>query len=219
MTKLTERERESFEKILTADLLAINRKFMNQIKDFWNIARGRVLCAKGWDSLMQEKDNLENERVRITQRIHEIEHALNAEDLRAEQAVELGGTPDAYGHVRGAAFYGIPVTSQFEYEIVEYIRNNMDLEIPSKVLHDIGQASIRALAMSGTFEEARDAYEKFYDMDFRKYGVDIPPRLDEICSDRKLLKYAHESVKQIEPVKQVESENKLPELPGQNGSA
>ena len=35
MSKLTEREREGFEKILAEDLKAINAKFMNQIKDFW----------------------------------------------------------------------------------------------------------------------------------------------------------------------------------------
>ncbi len=33
MPKLTEREREGFEKILIADLKAINVRFMNQIKE------------------------------------------------------------------------------------------------------------------------------------------------------------------------------------------
>ena len=46
--------------------------------------------------------------------------------------------------------------------------------------------------MAGTFEEARTAYEKFYSLDFRKYGVDIPPRLDDICNDRKLVEYAQQ---------------------------
>ena len=40
MTKLTEKEREGFEKILSQDLGAINARFMSQIKDFWGIARG-----------------------------------------------------------------------------------------------------------------------------------------------------------------------------------
>ena len=31
--------------------------------------------------------------------------------------------------------------------------------------------------MAGTFEEARAAYTKFYSLDFRKYGVDIPQGL------------------------------------------
>jgi len=50
MAKLTEKEREAFEKILLADLGAINAKFMNQIKDFWDIARKEVKKKRGWDN-------------------------------------------------------------------------------------------------------------------------------------------------------------------------
>lgn len=198
MPKLTEREREGFEKILISDLKAINSRFMSQIKDFWGIARIKVLETKGWDELIKEKEVLEIQRKQIIQRIHEIEHILNSEHLRAEQVVELGGKANENGRVDGANFYGIPVTSQFEYEIVDYIRDNIDLEIPSKVLRDVCESSIRALVMAGTFEEARAAYEKFYSLDFRKYGVDIPPRLDELCSDKKLMSYAQQSLQQIE---------------------
>lgn len=198
MTKLTEKEREGFEKILESDLTAINKKFMNQIKDFWGIARTNVLKERGWNKLIEEKDVLEKQQKEIKERIHQIEITLNSEPLRAEQIVELGGKPNEYGEHKGANFYGIPVTSQFEYDIVEYIRKYIDLEVPSKILRDICKSSIRALVMAGTFEEARGAYEKFYSLDFRKYGVDIPPRLDDICNDTKLISQAQESLQQIE---------------------
>jgi len=198
MPKLTEREREGFEKILISDLKAINSRFMSQIKDFWGIARNKVLETKGWDKLITEKGSLEIQKKQAVQRIHEIEQILNSEHLRSEQVVELGGKANEYGRADGASFYGIPVTSQFEYEIVDYIRQNIDLEIPSKVLRDVCESSIRALVMAGTFEEARGAYEKFYSLDFRKYGVDIPPRLDDLCSDKKLMAYAQQSLKQID---------------------
>lgn len=198
MPKLTEREREGFEKILSKDLHAINDRFMNQIKDFWGIARKEILKRKGWDKLMEEKDTLEIEKKRIINRIHDIEGMLSEEKLRVEQVVELGGKSNDYGKYSGANFYGIPVESQFDYDIVEYIRANIDLEIPSKILRDVCQSSIRALVMSGTFEEARAAYEKFYSLDFRKYGVDIPPRLDDICSDKNTMLYAQQSLNQID---------------------
>jgi len=198
MTKLTEREREGFEKILSKDLAAINSRFMSQIKDFWGIARIKILERRGWDKLIQEKNDLEHQQNVIKNRIHEIENIMNAESLLVEQVVELGGMPDDYGRHKGANFYGIPVTSQFEYEIVEHIRSNIDLEIPSKILRDVCQSSIRALVMSGTFEEARSTYEKFYSLDFRKYGVDIPPRLAEICEDKRTMLYAQQSLQQIE---------------------
>ena len=52
--------------------------------------------------------------------------------------------------------------------------------------------------MAGTFEEARETYEKFYSLDFRKYGVDIPPRLDELCNDKKSMLFAQQSLQQVE---------------------
>ena len=198
MTKLTEKEREGFEKILSQDLGAINARFMSQIKDFWGIARKEVLKTKGWDVLIQEKDQLEEQKKQIVQRIHEIEHLMSKEDLRVEQIVELGGKSNDFGKYRDANFYGIPVESQFDYEIVEYIRANIDLKIPAKILRDVCMSSVRALTMAGTFEEARATYEKFYSLDFRKYGVDIPPRLDDICKDTNKLLYAQQSLKQIE---------------------
>jgi hypothetical protein len=198
MTKLTEHEREGFEGILAKDLGAINNRFMSQIKDFWGISRDKIMEKRGWDKLTREREKLEAQQRTIKNRIHEIENIMNKEMLRVEQVVELGGKPDDYGRCNGANFYGIPVTSQFEYEIVEYIRSNIDLEIPSKILRDVCQSSIRALVMAGTFEEARGAYEKFYSLDFRKYGVDIPPRLDDICADKKTMLYAQQSLQQIE---------------------
>jgi hypothetical protein len=194
MAKLTEKERIGFESILNQDLQAIDVKFMNQIKDFWNIARERVMMLKGWDKLKKEKQELNKQKEKIIERIHEIENIMNKENLLPEQIVELGGKPDTYGRFGGANFYGIPVTSQFEYEIVEYIRRKINLEIPAKILRDIAQASIRELTMAGTFEEARESYEKFYSLDFRKYGVDIPPRLKEVADNKKLLTQAGQSL-------------------------
>lgn len=198
MAKLTEREREGFEKILAKDLNAINVRFINQIKDFWGIARVETLKRNGWDKLIIEKEKLEQQKKQILNRIHEIEVTLSNEPLRIEQVVELGGRANEYGKFTGANFYGIPVESQFDYAVMEYIRSNIDLEIPSKILRDVCESSIRALTMSGTFEEARGAYEKFYSLDFRKYGVDIPPKLDDICRDKKLMLYAQQSLQQVE---------------------
>lgn len=198
MPKLTKKERESFEKILVADLKAINTRFMSQIKDFWEISRQKVLEQRGWDKLEREKNDLERQKKEIINRIHEIESSMHTEDLHVEQIVELGGTTNNYGEGKDAIFYGIPVTSQFDYEIVDYIRKNIDLEVPSKILRDVCQSSIRALTMAGTFEEARIVYEKFYKLDFRKYGVDIPPRLDDICNDKKKMLYMQQSLQQVE---------------------
>jgi hypothetical protein len=199
MAKLTEKERSGFEEILRKDLVAINQKFMNQIKDYWNLSRTEVLKLRGWDKLIKEKHEAQEKIAKLKQRINEIENKMNSEDLLPEQIVELGGEPNEYGRYKGAKFYGIPVTSQFEYDIVEYIRDRINLDIPSKILRDICEASLRELTMAGTFDEAREAYQKFYSLDFRKYGVDIPPRLKEVVENKKMLEFAQKSLQLGEP--------------------
>lgn len=198
VAKLTEIERIGFEKILVKDLRAINSKFMSQIKDFWALSRKEVMKTKGWDKLEKEKKDLKQQQEKARVRIHEIENTLNSEELAPEQIVELGGDVNEFGRYKGANFYGIPVTSQFEYDIVQYIQKRVNIEVPSKILRDICESSLRELAMSGTFEEAREAYKKFYSLNFRQYGVDIPPRLDDITKDNKLLEFAQKSMNLIE---------------------
>ena len=194
MSKLTEKERFGFEQILSEDLKAINQKLIEQIRILWSKARTDVIKLKGWDKLIEEKIKLSQEKNKITTRINQIENTLNSTELTPEQVVELGGKPNEFGRFSGANFFGIPITSQFEYDVMDYIRKHIDLEIPAKIIHDVCEASIRELTMSGTFEEAREAYSKFYSLDFRKYGVDIPPRLAEIKDATKLLDKAHNTL-------------------------
>ena len=180
MTKITQKERETFEEIFKQDMAAIQSKMATQIKDFWTKAREEVLKTKGWDKLIKEKEELKNKIGVCQDRIHELEGDMHEEELKPEQVTELGGSQNEYGKFRSANFHGIPVESQFDYDIVEYIRNHIDLNVPAKFIHDLGRAALRALAMSGSFEEGRKTYEEFYSLDFRKYGVDIPPRLKDV---------------------------------------
>lgn len=194
MAKLTEKEREGFELIMKEDMSAVNAAFMQQIKNFWNTSRIVIEQEEGYDELVRERSELNASINRAKARIHEIESQLASEPLNPEQVVELGGNPNEYGKYRGANFYGIPVTGQFEYKIVEYIRKYVNTEIPSKFIYDLGRSCMRELTMSGTFEEARAAYEKFYSLDFRKYGVDIPPRLGEVKDNVALLEKTQETL-------------------------
>jgi len=211
MSKLTESERTGFNEILKQDLRAINSAFMSQIKDFWKMARAEVMKEKGWDKLEEEKHKLQEIIRESKQKINEIENTLNSEDLRPEQVVELGGKANEFGRFNGSNFYDIPITSQFEYEIVQYIKKRINLDVPAKILGDICKASIRELTMSGTFEEARESYQKFYGLDFRKYGVDIPPRLEEITKNKKLLEMAQEPL-QLTDNNGVSSSKEKPKL-------
>lgn len=180
MAKLSPMERKGFEGIMLEDMGAIEQKMASQIKDFWSKAREEVLKTKGWDTLIKEKEKLREQTTKNNTRIHDIENTMREEMLSPEQVMELGGKKKEYGRFSGANFHGIPVDCQFDYDIVQFIQKHINLDVPAKFIHDLGRSALRELAMSGTFEDARKAYNSFYGLDFRKYGVDIPPRLEEV---------------------------------------
>lgn len=195
MTKLTEKERIGFEQIMETDLLAINSKVVEQIRFIWDKARDMIIKQKGHDKLAERKYELKVEIEERQEELHQIENELNSVDLTKQQAIELGGAVGKYDRIEGANFYDIPITSQFEYEVVQYIKKHIDIEAPAKFLHDLTRSCMRELTMVGTFEEAKEVYEKLYALDFKKYGVDIPPRLTEIKRQNPTLQPPKEMLK------------------------
>lgn len=187
MTKISRQEKEDFKDIITEDMRAINRKCHDQIDLLWEKAKKHLITKLGHDKLIEKKKELRNQIADLQEEIHQIEETLNGEPLTVKQAKEFGGEIDYKGRASDATFYGKPITSQFEYKIAKLIKKNINLEAPAKFLHDLGRSALREITMCGTFETAQKIYQKFYALDFRKYGVDIPPRLAEIKKNIPLL--------------------------------
>ena len=186
-TKLGLRERETFLDIFSEDFKEVRSAVARQIEKIWDKARDAVLKELGQDKLIAKKNEL-NHQIRVLQEeVHQLESQMKIVPLTKQQVLELGGDVDRYGYAKGAEFYGIPIVSQFEYQVVDLIRENIDLEAPAKFLFDLSRSCTRELGMVGTFEEAQEVYNKFYSLDFKKYGVDIAPRLAEIKSKNPLL--------------------------------
>lgn len=187
MTKLSPNERKEFLKIFEEDLTAIQGALTHQIESIWDKAREQILEETGQDKLMEKKAKLEIERNKLNQEIHEIEEALRSRPLTKQQIIELGGKVNDYGRATGANFHGIPIDSYFEYQVAHLIKEHLDLKAPAKFVADLSKSCMRELTMAGTFEQAQKVYQKFYALDFRKYGVDIPPRLDEMRDEKELI--------------------------------
>lgn len=193
MTKMNQREREAFEEVLRADLKAIQSAFAEQIKTFWQNSRAIIEQELGYDKLIKERENLKHEQAKINQRLHEIEEKLKSEPLRVEQVVEYGGSVGTWDRAEGANFHGIPLSSQFDYKVAKYIQTHVNIDVPAKLILDLHRSAMRELAMSGTFDKAKEVYENFYALDFRKYGVDIAPRLGEFKENKILLEQTQQT--------------------------
>ena len=202
-TKLTEKEREGFEDIIKTDLGAIQSKVVEQIEIIWKKGTEKLEEKEGYSELRNRREEVNEEIKKLEEERHQIQQTLNSEDLTKQQIIELGGKINKFGEAQGGEFYGIPISSQFEYNVVQYIKKHIDLEVPAKFLHDLARSCYRELTMEGTFEGAKKVYEKLYALDFRKYGVDIPPRLADIKAQNPTLE-APKELLQIEDKKYVE---------------
>ena len=152
---------------------------------------GKIIEMGTYDELMEKKAKLIIKRDKLNQEIHEIETALRSKPLTKQQVIQMGGSIDNYGRAKGANFHGIPIESYFEFQVADLIKEHLDLKAPAKFVRDLSRSCIRELTMAGTFEQAQKIYEKFYALDFRKYGVDIPPRLDEMRQEKELIQRTH----------------------------
>ena len=137
MTRLTEKERTTFYKILDQDLEAINCTVVEQIKEIWNRTRDQILYERGLDVKIARKEKIEIEIEELRQELHSIESELNSEPLTVQQRIELGGKANEYSRYSDGEFFGIPVTSQLEYDIVQRIKLTIDTDAPAKYLHDL----------------------------------------------------------------------------------
>jgi len=187
MTKLNQKERLAFIQIIEGDLSAINSRIHEQLNLYWEKSRAEILHDCGFDGLIEEKKQLKKKEEQIRQRIHEIEDIIEDKPMTVNQILEYNGKINQWGKAESAHFMGIPLDSQVDYKIAKLIETNIDVHAPAKYIEQIAKATLRELAMAGSFEEAREVYNDFYSLDFRKYGVDIPPRLKEIKKERPTL--------------------------------
>ena len=187
MTKLNQKERLAFIQIIDNDLSSITSRIHEQLNDYWEKARATILHDLGFDVLIKEKEDLDEKEKKIRQRIHEIEDVIEKKPMTVNQILEYGGSINHWGKAEQANFMGIPLDSETDYKIAKLIEANIDVHAPAKYIEKLARSTLRELAMAGTFEEAREVYDDFYSLDFRKYGVDIPPRLKELKKEKSQL--------------------------------
>lgn len=180
MTRIGLQERREFLNIIKEDMTAIRSKVIEQLKELWAESRTEILQETGLDILQKRKDEIIQKIAELKEELNRLESEIKSEPISVHQVLEMGGSVDRWSKAKRAHFFGIPVDTQFDYDIVQRIKEKVDTEAPAKYLDDLGRTALRELTMAGTFEECQKIYEDFYSLDFRKYGVDIPPRLKEL---------------------------------------
>jgi chromosome segregation ATPase len=188
VTRLTEKERENMIKILNQDLKSINAKIMYQFEELWERTRTEIEDELGCIEKRMVIEKLEKQMGELRHQINEIQHSMReyAETPSLKEYEEAGlGVPEnrngaIYRH--NVEFMGVTIQNKIDLLIAKRLKETTDPMKPVRMLQEIAESSVRAVVMSGTFEEAREAYKTFYSLNWRQYGVEIPRLLGEIKS-------------------------------------
>lgn len=185
--KLTMAEKEMMSKVLKQDLSLIESEVFRQFHELWEKTRRDVEDELGFHKKNEEIEKLQAEIQKLTAKIGEVQASMReyAEHPTVQDYLDAGLAPpknqrNGFIYNHNVEFMGIPVNSKMDCLIAKKIKSQCDPERPLNMLCEIAQSAYRALVMSGTYDEARDAYDKFYSLDFQRFGVKIPRRLDEI---------------------------------------
>lgn len=208
-SKLGARERMQIEQIFAEDFKSIDAAINKQLVGFHEETRQVLLEELGIDQATEEVVKLEEEirnkqlelqriRERLTREIFMAEQRLNlvkSESLgtynappEPEQLQELGFDHDA--PINNRRWYGFPVRTKLEAMICLRMQKVADVKTPLMAIEKIAKAVMREMAFVSTFDDAEKVYKKFYGLNFRQYGAEIPPRLDDLqrLKGQKLLK-------------------------------
>jgi len=185
-TRLNQKERENMLKILNKDFDSIHATIMEQFEKLWTATRTEIEGELGFGTKLAEIAKLEGRISELQHKVNEIQRSMKeyAETPELVDYEEAGiGMPNhrnGYVNHHNVEFMGRDIHTKMDLKIAKRLRENMDPMKPIRMLKEIAESSIRAVVMSGTFEDARDAYKTFYSLDWHRYGVQIPRLLGEI---------------------------------------
>jgi hypothetical protein len=179
-------EKEMMAKIIREDLGLINAEVTKQFQVLWEKCRADLEHEMGIDQKQAEIAQVEAQIEKLKEKVGELQSKIQEYNNHptAKDYVEAGIEPpqnrNGYIYSHDQKYMGVAITSIMDLLIVKRIKTLCDPERPLLMLSEIAQSAYRALIMAGTYDEARKAYESFYNLDFRRFGVKIPRRLDEI---------------------------------------
>ena len=186
MPKISMAEKEMMADVLNEDLQLINAEISKQFAALWDKCRDDIEHELGFDDRKKQIEDLQDQISKLQAQIGQLQQGMTeyANHPTVQDYIDVGieapKNRNGYIYNHDRHFHGIPVNSKMDILIVRRIKEMCDPSKPIMMLGEIAKSAHRALVMSGTYEEARKAYETFYNLDFRRYGVNIPRRLEEI---------------------------------------
>lgn len=197
--RMTTREKERIETMLKQDLMTIEMTMVKQLQSFYDAKKVMLTEQHGIAAKQQEAENLREDILKAEKKLQKLREELQfqidskRQELKriegealgkfnappsVDQLRELGFNEDT--PIRDRSWYGFPVRTSFDALICIELKKDTNVEAPARTLKMIADSVMRSMAFAASYEDVENVYEKFYSLDFRRYGVEITPRLDDL---------------------------------------
>lgn len=199
MTRISPTERQAVIQTFSADFMAIESAFMGQLRKAFLEERSAVSAELGAvdeteiDRLEREakewERKLANFTSEVSMRIRMLREAQSSLRNVPENEWGLAPTGDQLLELKvevpqysRPTWNKIELKTRLDAETAIRLNQKIDAEVPMNALATIARAVQRELTFAGTLEKVREIYDQFHSLNFRKYGVDIAPKLSDIKS-------------------------------------
>lgn len=200
-TRMTASDKAQIARIFDEDFEAIQRAMHDQLEEAYGFTRERILGRLGIKEAQGEAVQIEAEIVSLKDELMRIREELNHKISMKEQRLrilksqalgEYDGPPEPSllrrldfnedDQTNNRNWMGFPIKSKLDALVALDLKENAGVEAPAAALVAIFKSVQREFTFAASYEDAADIYRKFYSLDFRRFGVTMPPRLDSLVA-------------------------------------
>lgn len=203
MPKMTTKERESVMALIREEEKTLLQRAKEMADSQWAMAEVELAETLGRQDDLTRAQHLRDQIEAMQKELVELEHGHPWRTVGPSDSdyVSAGLEPpqrDRWGAVYeyGSSVpevFGRKLLTKWDLEIFKILDRKMNILQVSRMLHQTAASVRREITLSGTFEEARAGYQKFYQILRHAGGKEIPPLLSQIAGMPLLLPGAGET--------------------------
>lgn len=188
MTSLNNKARNEILSMMSDETKMLTAKANERAQTEWEAAEQEVAEREGMSDALTRARHLEEQIQAMQRELFDLlhSHPWRVEEPTDAEYVQAGfGAPyrDARGRINQSLIpdiFGHAIKTRWDLEVFKLLDKRMNIRSVHRIIKDVGQAVRRDLLLAGTYEDARIAYNRFYQLLRKAGGAEVPALLSEI---------------------------------------
>jgi len=195
MPKLTRRERDDILQLIQTEEATLLEKASEVAGAEWQAAESLLAERLGFSDNLTKAEHLREQIQEAQRELNELEkshpwRSIEPSDREFQDANLQAPPRDRWGALleySTPSVFGVKLNTKWNLEVFKIVNERMNILQVQKILRQTGQSIRREITLSGTFEDVRQSYQRFYELLRRAGGDEVPPLLNQIIEMPPLL--------------------------------